>query len=139
MQFQGAYLIWKVRAALPVPHWGPASPSLETVIANAGNSMRALPGFVIVFFGSVSEELFFRGWLWRGLQRFWTPRMIMNSTALLWLATHMFDDIRTPIILLPLATTCSLARNFCGGVRASIIAHVTNGFCVMMMLVRIYL
>jgi membrane protease YdiL (CAAX protease family) len=72
------------------------------------------------------EELFFRGWLWTGLRRHWRPLPVMLVTALPWLVLHMADGVLRPLFLVPAAIMFSLARQYCGGVRASLTLHVLN-------------
>ena len=72
------------------------------------------------------EELFFRGWLWTGLRRHWPPLPVMVATALPWLLLHMTDGLLRPLFLIPAAIMFSLARQYCGGVRASLTLHILN-------------
>lgn len=72
------------------------------------------------------EEFFFRGWLWTGLRRYWGTLPVMLATTVPWLALHLFDGLLRPLFLLPMAVMLCLARQYCGGVRASITLHVLN-------------
>jgi len=76
--------------------------------------------------GPLSEEWFFRGWLWTGLRRHWRPVPVMLATALPWLLLHMMNSPLYPLFLVPGAISLSLARQYCGGVRASLTLHVLN-------------
>jgi membrane protease YdiL (CAAX protease family) len=80
----------------------------------------------VVVLGPVSEELFFRGWLWTALRRFCFPVPAMLATSTPWLAQHMLDDIRAPLRLMPLAIVLSMAHHFCRSIRASIALHLPN-------------
>lgn len=72
------------------------------------------------------EELFFRGWLWTGLRRHWRPLPVMLATALPWLLLHLADGLLRPLFLIPAAIMFSLARHYCGSVRASLTLHMLN-------------
>lgn len=74
----------------------------------------------------ICEEMFFRGWLWAGLQRHWRPAPVMLATALPWLLLHATEGLERPLFLIPAAFVFSLARHWCGGSRASVLLHVIN-------------
>lgn len=77
------------------------------------------------------EELFFRGWLWTGLRRRWHPIPVMLTTSILWLLLHGMDGLARPLFLIPQAVLISLARHYCGGVRASLTIHILNNLIAM--------
>ncbi len=79
------------------------------------------------------EEFFFRGWLWTGLRRHWGTLPVMLATAIPWLSLHMFDGLLRPLYLLPMAVMLCLARQYCGGIRASITLHVLNNLIAMLL------
>jgi uncharacterized protein len=75
----------------------------------------------------LSEELFFRGWLWEALRR--RGHAIITTaclTALPWLLLHGLDSPERIVFLIPAAVVFSLARQQGGGVLASLVVHVTN-------------
>jgi uncharacterized protein len=74
----------------------------------------------------VAEELFFRGWLWTALLRCWGVWPSALCTGGLWLAMHALDSPVRALILLPATILLSLARYYCGSVRASLLVHVAN-------------
>jgi membrane protease YdiL (CAAX protease family) len=80
------------------------------------------------------EEFFFRGWLWTGLRRYWGTLPVMLATAVPWLSLHMFDGLLRPLYLLPMAVMLCLARQYCGGIRASITLHVLNNLSAMLLM-----
>ncbi|HEX4260880.1 MAG TPA: type II CAAX endopeptidase family protein, partial [Acetobacteraceae bacterium] len=82
--------------------------------------------FLMIALAPICEEMFFRGWLWTGLQRHWRPVPIMLATALPWLLLHMNQGIWRPLYLIPAAIFISVARHYCGGLRASILLHFIN-------------
>lgn len=79
------------------------------------------------------EEFFFRGWLWTGLRRYWGPVTVMFATAIPWLALHMFDGLLRPLFLLPAAILLCVAREYCGGLRASLTLHILNNGIAMVL------
>jgi membrane protease YdiL (CAAX protease family) len=87
----------------------------------------------------VSEELFFRGWLWEGLRRRGqTMFMTACLTATPWLLLHGIDAPGRILVLLPTAVIISFARYYGGGVRASLAVHMTNnGAAVLMQTVSV--
>ncbi len=89
--------------------------------------------FCTVVLSPLWEEFFFRGWLWTGLRRHWGTLPVMVATAVPWLALHMFDGLLRPLYLLPMAVMLCLARQYCGGVRASITLHVLNNLIAMLL------
>jgi hypothetical protein len=82
----------------------------------------------------LSEELFFRGWLWEALQRrgheFATTACL---TALPWLLLHGLDSPARIVFLIPAALVFSLARQQGGSVLASMAVHVTNNVTAVLM------
>ncbi len=92
----------------------------------AGPFMEAAMLVCMIGLSPLWEELFFRGWLWTGLRRHWRPLPVMVATALPWLLLHMADGLFRPLFLIPAAIILSLARQYCGGVRASIALHILN-------------
>src|SRR5580698_8419676 len=94
--------------------------------ATAGLFMQAAMLLCMAGLSPLWEELFFRGWLWTGLRRHWRPLPVMVATALPWLLLHMADGLLRPLFLIPAAIMFSLARQYCGGVRASLTLHVLN-------------
>jgi membrane protease YdiL (CAAX protease family) len=86
-----------------------------------------------VVLSPVWEEFFFRGWLWTGLRRHWGVLPVMLATAIPWLLLHTFDGLLRPLFLIPAAVLFCLAREYCGGVRASLTLHVLNNLIVMVL------
>ena len=82
---------------------------------------------LVAVLAPVSEELFFRGWLWEALRR---RGHAMGMTACLtatpWLLLHGIDAPGRILVLIPAAVIISLARYHGGGVRASLAVHMTN-------------
>lgn len=85
----------------------------------------------VVVLSPLWEEFFFRGWLWTGLRQYWGTPLVMLATTAPWLALHMFDGPLRPLYLLPMAVMLCLARQYCGGIRASITLHVLNNLMAM--------
>jgi membrane protease YdiL (CAAX protease family) len=82
--------------------------------------------FCAVVLSPLWEEFFFRGWLWTGLRQHWGTLAVMFATTTPWLLLHMFDGLLRPLYLLPMAVMLCLARQYCGGIRASIMLHMLN-------------
>ncbi|HTW72188.1 MAG TPA: CPBP family intramembrane glutamic endopeptidase [Acetobacteraceae bacterium] len=81
---------------------------------------------LIAFLAPIAEELFFRGWFWTALRRYWSVWPTALCTGGIWLALHALEGaVRVPI-LLPAAILLSLARHYGGSVRASIPLHIAN-------------
>ncbi len=111
--------------------WLPAPPTpqlgrLANAAEPAGMLLAAGLFATVVVLAPISEELFFRGWLWTGLRRRWSVGPVMLMTGLPWLLAHGTEGLQRPLYLLPAAIMFGVARQFCGGVRASIVLHVLN-------------
>ena len=83
--------------------------------------------FLVAVLAPLSEELFFRGWLWEALRRRGVrPAMTACATAIPWLLLHGIDSPWRIAMLVPAALIFSLARLWSGSVRGSLAVHVTN-------------
>jgi membrane protease YdiL (CAAX protease family) len=80
----------------------------------------------MVVMSPIAEELFFRGWIWEGLKRYWRPVPVMLGTAVPWLLVHFLDIGRGTLYLFPLAICLSVARQLCGSTKATIALHALN-------------
>ena len=99
----------------------------------AGPAVQVVILLCAVVLSPIWEEFFFRGWLWTGLRRYWGTLPVMFVTAIPWLMLHMFDGLLRPLFLLPAAVLFCLAREYCGGVRASLTLHVLNNLIAMVL------
>jgi uncharacterized protein len=89
---------------------------------------------LVAVLAPVSEELFFRGWLWEALRRRGhAPGITACLTATPWLLLHGIDAPGRILVLIPAAVIISLARDYGGGVRASLAVHVTNNGAAVLM------
>jgi membrane protease YdiL (CAAX protease family) len=86
----------------------------------------------VVVLAPISEELFFRGWLWTALRRSWGVWPTALCTTVPWLALHGFDFVRLTK-LLPLAVIICLVRHRIGTVRATIAIHAANNAMAMIL------
>jgi membrane protease YdiL (CAAX protease family) len=87
-----------------------------------------------VVLAPLSEELFFRGWLWEALRRrghaFASTACI---TALPWLLLHGLDSPARIVFLIPAALVFSFARHVGRSVLASLVVHVANNTAAVML------
>jgi membrane protease YdiL (CAAX protease family) len=82
---------------------------------------------VIVVGAPLTEELFFRGWLWVGLSRWWSVWVTAPATGCLWLLAHYSDGgWRRLLALVPAMILVSVARSLGGSVKASMAVHAAN-------------
>ncbi len=93
---------------------------------------------LIVVLAPLTEELFFRGWLWTGLSHTWSPRKVFLATAIPFLLLHIPGGLYRPLTLLPATMFISLARHCCGGIRASILVHAMNNLAAMALVFYIH-
>lgn len=107
--------------------------SLLTATPHASTLEQAVTLFCTVVLSPLWEEFFFRGWLWTGLRRYWGTLPVMFATAVPWLSLHMFDGLLRPLYLFPMAVMLCLARQYCGGIRASITLHMLNNLIAMLL------
>jgi membrane protease YdiL (CAAX protease family) len=98
------------------------------------------PGIVVLkvalvtVLAPVSEELFFRGWIWEALRRRgYAIAMTAGLTAVPWLLLHGIDSPGRILILIPAAVVFSLARHIGRSVLASLAVHMTNNMTAVLM------
>jgi membrane protease YdiL (CAAX protease family) len=84
--------------------------------------------FFSVLLAPLSEELFFRGWLWTGLRKHWGALTTGALTGMIWVALH---PTRIWLWMFPVAVILSVARHFGKSVRASIPLHMLSNFIVL--------
>jgi membrane protease YdiL (CAAX protease family) len=93
-------------------------------------------GLVVVVGAPLSEELFFRGWLWVGLSRWWGVGVVGPATGMLWLLAHVSDGgWRRVLALVPAMVLVTVARAVGGSVRASIPVHMANNAVLSLVLI----
>ncbi len=81
----------------------------------------------VVVGAPLSEELFFRGWLWAGLRRHWGAWATGTATGLLFLVVHgIGGEWERLVVLAPVTVLLSVAREVGGSVRASLAVHMAN-------------
>lgn len=104
-----------------------ATPDIMERLGEGGPFAVLVKVSLAVILAPVSEELFFRGWLWEALRvrghAFATTACL---TALPWLLLHGLDSPRRVVFLVPAAVVFSLARQQGGSVVASLVVHITN-------------
>jgi len=77
---------------------------------------------IVVVLAPLSEELFFRGWLWTGLRKHWGVLPTGLMTAVMWLMPHLDRGIYVVLLLFP-ALILTIAREVGKSVRATIVIH----------------
>ena len=121
-------------ALLVVHLFGAPTTAVAGLLRRSAQNGPWLLGSIVVLVtlvAPVCEELFFRGWLWTALRRWWGPLPTALATASPWLLLHVTDGgWRRVVILLPAAILFSLGRHACGSVRASIVMHIVNNGAV---------
>jgi membrane protease YdiL (CAAX protease family) len=105
-------------------HYNPAPFDQLSDDTKIGAWLGILTAFEFAILGPISEELFFRGWLWTALRKQWSPLATAAATGGAWLIMHFWVSFATPFRLLPFAVVLSFARYFGGSVKASIALHV---------------
>jgi membrane protease YdiL (CAAX protease family) len=104
-----------------------AMPELMAGQDDRGLAVVALQAGLVAILAPVSEELFFRGWLWEAVrQQGHTVAMTAALTAVPWLLLHGIDSPARMVFLIPAALMFSLARHVGRGTLASLAVHVTN-------------
>lgn len=111
-------------AGVEIPHTG--TMDLMQKLSEMGRPAQVAMVLLLAAGAPIAEELFFRGWLWTALRRRWAVLPVMGCTSLLWLMAHLLDGVTRPLFLIPAAIVLSLARHYCGSVRASIVLHCFN-------------
>jgi len=80
--------------------------------------------FAIVVLAPVAEELFFRGWLFHGVQEVWGTTTAVVATALAFALVHA--DPAHVFAILPLALWLSWMRAVSGSIWPCVVAHFIN-------------
>jgi membrane protease YdiL (CAAX protease family) len=128
---------WWASRGPPSP-WSWETMSAEALLASAGTGLRVMFFLVVTGLAPVSEELFFRGWLWDSLRRSWGLLPVVIVTALLWVAGHLVGDREALGRLAIVAILVCCARHFCGSIRASIIVHGFHNLLGTLLLFHFY-
>jgi membrane protease YdiL (CAAX protease family) len=103
------------------------TPDILANLERGGPGILAFKIVLVAMLAPVSEELFFRGWLWEVLrQRGHTVLTTSSMTAIPWLLLHGIDSPGRILFLVPAAVIFSLARYKGGSVLASLAVHMTN-------------
>jgi membrane protease YdiL (CAAX protease family) len=84
--------------------------------------------FFSVLLAPLSEEFFFRGWLWTGLRKHWGALTTGALTGAVWLALHPAEIW---VWFFPIAVILSVARHFGESVRGPIALHMLYSFVVL--------
>ena len=84
---------------------------------------------IVVVLAPLSEELFFRGWLWTGLRKHWGVLPTGLMTAVMWLMPHLDRGIYVVLLLFP-ALILTIAREVGKSVRATIFIHAIYNLAV---------
>lgn len=120
-------------------------PALRDLVKSATPDLLAhadqlgLPGAIarvllLAALAPLSEEFFFRGWLWEALRtRGVSTLPIALLTTLPWLLLHGLDTPWRIVFLLPAALIFSTARIMSRGVQASLCVHVTNNLAIVLL------
>ena len=110
------------------------TPDIMAKLGDGGPVAVLVKVTLAVVLAPLSEELFFRGWLWEALRRrghvFATTACV---TALPWLLLHGLDSPGRIVFLIPAAVVFSFARQQGGSVLASLLVHVTNNSTAVLM------
>ena len=129
-----AMVVWLMAFLLLADAW-PAlrafaksvTPEMLSGLGGGGPGIQVLKVVLVMFLAPVSEEFFFRGWLWEGLRRRGNGIVtIVILTAAPWLLLHGIDSPGRILFLIPAAVIFSFARYRGGSVLASLAVHMTN-------------
>jgi membrane protease YdiL (CAAX protease family) len=123
----GAYAI----LLMFVRYWaGPDFFSKQIIIGATSPWLSLLVALQTVLLAPLSEELFFRGWLWTGLRKHWGGFSTAALTSSAWIAGHFAGGAAVAFVLVPAAVILSIARHFGGSVRASLALHILYNFII---------
>ncbi len=121
-----ALLLFLAYTGIHLPEIRGGTQMLLEHFAELGLPTQVAMVFFLVVGAPVSEDLFFRGWLWTGLRQWWGPLPVMLCTSAIWLAAHLMDGLARPLFLIPAAIVLSLARYYCDSLKASMLLHMVN-------------
>jgi len=109
------------------------TPGILSDLEHGGPVVVVLKIALVAVLAPVSEELFFRGWMWEALrQRGYAGAMTSVLTAVPWLLLHGIDSPGRILFLIPAALIFSLARYVGGSVLASLAPHLTNNLAAVL-------
>jgi membrane protease YdiL (CAAX protease family) len=119
------YAVFKLRPDL---FYEFASASMWSVMLQVSSAVVVAP---------ISEELFFRGWLWNGLRLRWAALPVALLTTAFWLVLHVrysasVTAITLMVALLPVGLLLALVRQVSNSVYASIALHAIYNFVVVL-------
>ncbi|MGD0429548.1 MAG: type II CAAX endopeptidase family protein [Acetobacteraceae bacterium] len=110
------------------------APDVLSDLSDHGSGVVVLKVALVTVLAPVSEELFFRGWIWEALRRRgYAVAMTAGLTAVPWLLLHGIDSPGRILILIPAAVVFSLARHIGRSVLASLAVHMTNNMTAVLM------
>ena len=111
-----------------VPAYGDfAQRTLQETPLDQDGSLAGYALGCIAFFAigaPVTEELFFRGWLWVALRRRWGAWATGGTTGLLFLLAHAAAGWAYVLMLVPVVALVTWAREAGSSVRASLLVHL---------------
>jgi membrane protease YdiL (CAAX protease family) len=110
------------------------TPDILAELERGGPEILVFKVALVAVLAPVSEELFFRGWLWEALSRRGHAVVTTSSmTAIPWLLLHGIDSPGRILFLIPAALIFSIARYKGGSVFASLAVHLTNNVAAVSM------
>ena len=114
-------------------YWASRGNERQLIAGVIGDPVLLIGSIVaIIVLAPISEELFFRGWLWTALRRSWGVWPTALCTAGAWLALHGFNG-GIQVKLLPIAMVLCIVRHWSGTVRATIVIHAVNNAVAMIL------
>jgi membrane protease YdiL (CAAX protease family) len=109
------------------------TPGILSDLEHGGAVVVVLKVVLVAVLAPVSEELFFRGWMWEALrQRGYALATTSVLTAIPWLLLHGIDSPGRILFLIPAALIFSFARCVGGSVLASLAPHMTNNLAAVL-------
>lgn len=110
------------------------APDVLSGLGEGGPAVMVFRVALVMVLAPVSEELFFRGWLWEALrQRGHGGVTTAALTVIPWLLLHGIDAPGRILFLIPAAVVFSFARQQGDSVLASLVVHATNNTTAVLM------
>lgn len=101
-----------------------------SLLASLSQSTWIVLLFVYVVLAPITEELFFRSWMWDDLKAKGVDWGIVPATTLLWLFAHLGRPLREMVFLFVLGFVYAMARWVSNGIVLGAVLHAANNFLV---------
>ena len=109
------------------PSGGPAN---QAVLYKYSDLAWATNFCLVVFLVPITEELFYRKWMWDDLKAKGVQWGVVPATTILWWLGHWGRPVREMFFLFLIGLVFAMARAISNGIALGLIIHIANNFLV---------